>query len=326
MVLDVQPGGVTPECRDAVVKRLQETLVDSPRVPAPIRSSAGVVLGSLGDPRFRNDVWHLPAGPALGFEEVPAGEFVMGTRESDIPALKRAYGGEEEWYRYETPQHRQHVPAFRIGRYPVTVAQYLAFLEAAERPVEERFVSQSKRPNLPVVDVSWRKAVEYCRWLTKALREWEGLPDALAELLRDRGWVVRLPTEMEWEKAARGTDGRVFPWGNNWDEDACNSADSAMGGPTPVGCFPRGASPYGCMDMAGNVWEWCLSKWIENYRDYDKKVDHSMSGDESRVVRGGSFIRNPRFVRGANRLRPAPDGWHPAIGFRVVVAPGFSGL
>ena len=118
MVLDVQPGGVTPECRDEVVKRLQETMMDSPRVPALIRSSAGVVLGSLGDPRFRSDAWHLPAGPALGFEEVPAGEFVMGTKESDIPALKQAYGGEEEWYRWETPQHRQHVPTFRIGRYP----------------------------------------------------------------------------------------------------------------------------------------------------------------------------------------------------------------
>ena len=326
MVLDVQPGGVTPECRDAVVKRLQETLIDSPRVPALIRSSAGVVLGSLGDPRFRSDVWHLPAGLALGFEEVPAGEFVMGTQESDIPALKRAYGGEEEWYRWETPQHRQHVPTFRIGRYPVTVAQYLAFLESTKRPVEEPFVSQSKRPNLPVVEVSWREAVEYCRWLTEALRDWKGLPDALVELLRDRGWVVRLPTEAEWEKAARGTDGRVFPWGNDWDQDACNSAGSAMGGPSSVGCFPRGASPYGCMDMAGNVLEWCLTKWVENYRDYGKQVDHSMSGDEPRVLRGGSF--NHAF--GERPLRESaqviPDIRYSNFGFRVVVAPGFSEL
>jgi formylglycine-generating enzyme required for sulfatase activity len=248
----------------------------------------------------------------------------MGTREEDIPTLLERYGGQREWYEWEVPQHEVTLPAYYVARLPVTHAQYLAFVtDTGHRPP-----SAEPPPHLlnaPVVLVTWYDAQAYCSWLTEQLRAWEGTPEPLARLLREEGWQVRLPTEAEWEKAARGTDGRMFPWGDEPDPNRANYEDTGIGSTSAVGCFPGGASRYGVEDLSGNVWEWCATKWQDSYEDY--RDDHELEGDDLRVLRGGAFYGNGRHVRCASRYGDDPDHGRRVFGFRVVVAPGFaSGL
>jgi formylglycine-generating enzyme required for sulfatase activity len=164
----------------------------------------------------------------------------------------------------EKPQHRLELPTYWMGKTPVTNAQFRPFVAGdgyrnrdywTEAGWEWREESKIMTPrywddmkwngdDYPVVGVSWFEAVAYCRWLTAQT----GIP-------------FRLPTEAEWEKAARGPDGRIWPWGNIWEDGRCNSKEAGKERTTPVGSFPDGASPYGVLDMAGNVWEWCATKW-----------------------------------------------------------------
>jgi formylglycine-generating enzyme required for sulfatase activity len=230
----------------------------------------------------------------------------------------------------------------------VTHAQYLAFVTdtghrppSAETDSERSYEWRDGQPpphllNAPVVLVTWYDAQAYCSWLTEQLRAWEGTPEPLARLLREEGWQVRLPSEAEWEKGARGTDGRLFPWGDEPDPNRANYEDTGIGSTSAVGCFPGGVSRYGMEDMSGNVWEWTQSLWGENwgkpdfkypYRVDDGREDLEVGDNVRRVLRGGAFNSNERFVRCAFRRRLSPLNWYRLFGFRVVVAPGFaSGL
>ena len=338
----------------AVLKRTQDWLAALLRagvLDPRERAGAGEVLAQLGDPRFREDAFGLPDEPLLGLVEVPGGPFVMGTRAEDIPALKERFG-EYEWYKYEweTPQHELELPTYYIARYPVTHAQYAVFVRETghrlptaevedERPYEWREGSYPpQRANQPVVLVTWYDALEYCRWLTEKLRKWEGTPEPLATLLRDEGWVVTLPGEAQWEKAARGGDGRIFPWEGEFDAAKCNMDDTGIDDTSAVGMFAAGASPYGVLDLSGNVWEWTRSLWGKDWDKpsfkypYDpadgRREDLDAPDNVHRVLRGGAFLDNERNVRCAVRLRYSPDFFVRYYGFRVVVvAPGFpSGL
>ena len=210
-------------------ERLLRVLRD-PTVYAPgsQRVRAGDTLARLGDPRFRGaDAWYLPDEPLLGFVEIPAGAFWMGSTQRDRLA-------DDD----EKPRYRVTLPRYYIAQYPVTVAQFRAFVEASDhRPADER--SLEGLPTYPVVFVNWYDALVYCDWLTAGLRAWEHTPGPLGALLRREDWRVTLPSEAEWEKAARGKDGRVYPWGNDPDPDRANyddtgTDDDECGGMLPV--------------------------------------------------------------------------------------------
>lgn len=217
-------------------------------------------------------------------------------------------GGKQ--YSDERPIHEVNVAGFWMMRYPVTNAQYRQFVEAdgyeekwwwtdagwqareANDWTEPRYWNDTKwnGARQPVVGVSWYEAVAFCRWTSSVM-----------------GREIRLPKEAEWEKAARGTDGRDYPWGNaEPNADLCNFNQN-IGQSTPVGQYsPAGDSPYGCTDMAGNVWEWCISKYVGYpYTDDDR---NNVDGTEARVLRGGSWSYDYWInVRAAYRGRNSPD-------------------
>ncbi len=226
----------------------------------------------------------------------------------------------------ELDQHPVTLPRYYIARYPVTVAQFQAFVQdSSDQPKDED--SLCGLSNHPVADVSWHEARKYCAWLTERLRVWKGTPEPLATLLRQEGWQVTLPSEAEWEKAARGTEGRIYPWGNDPDPNRANYRDTGINDTTAVGCFPEGVTPYGYLDMAGNVWEWTRSLWGEypyptEAKERAQREDLSARGN--RVLRGGAFYLNADFVRCAYRFYYGPDFRYFNLGFRVVVSPFFS--
>jgi formylglycine-generating enzyme required for sulfatase activity len=284
------------------------------------RAQAGDALAIIGDPRFRADAWHLPDEPLLGFVEIPAGSFLMGSLPEDKNAVS-----------YENPQHPVTLPTYYMARYPTTVAQFRAYVHATGyEPQNEG--SLRGLPNHPVVYVTWYDALKYCDWLTERLRDWDGTPEPLASLLRREGWYVTMPSEAEWEKAARGTDGRIYPWGNDLDPNRANYEDTSIGAVSAVGGFPYGASPYGIEDLSGNVWEWTRSLWGRKSMrpdfTYPYKPDDGREHREAprhivRVLRGGAFSSPLRVVRCAYRdwLGPLSSGRR--LGFRVVVLLGF---
>lgn len=283
------------------------SLLQEERLSPVERAAAGDTLGRLGDPRFRTDAWYLPADDLLGFVEIPEGPFVMGE-------------GQE--------QHELTLPSYDMARYPVTVAQWQVFIEdSGYRP--EDADSLQGLPNHPVVRVMWDEMLKYCGWLTERLRAWEETPEPLKMLLRAKGWQVTLPSEAEWEKAARGQDGRIYPWGNTFDSNRANVEETGLGTRSAVGCFPDGASPYGIMDLSGNVWEWTRSvrgmdcqelDLLYPYRPKDGREDLNASDNSLRVWRGGGFFSNQGNARCAFRRRLGPVL---AVdrGFRVVVLP-----
>jgi formylglycine-generating enzyme required for sulfatase activity len=215
---------------------------------------------------------------------VPEGPFVMG---------------EDEMV------HSITLPAFYIAKHPITNTDYLAFVAAANyRPPAHWPNEQCPEVlgNHPIVNISWHDALAYCHWLSAAT-----------------GYHYRLPTEAEWEKAARGADGRAYPWGNDLDPTKCNCFESGIGGTTPVDRYASGVSPYGAVDMIGNVWEWCSSLYANvPYRADDGREDLAAPG--GRIIRGGSWVNHGSGVHPARRISVLPEFLAPNIGFRVARA------
>jgi formylglycine-generating enzyme required for sulfatase activity len=228
--------------------------------------------------------------------KIPAGKFLMGSLPKD-GRVGYTVGVDE------LPQHSVILKAYFIDRYEVTANQYRAFIDATGRkpPGDPRFPEiypwareggvPKEFENHPVIYVSWEDAEAFCRWAGK-----------------------RLPTEAEWEKAARGTDGRIWPWGNIFDPKKANVQEYKAGGTLPVGDFPKGVSPYGVYDMAGNVAEW-TADWYEAYPG--SKLIRRAFG-KNRVVKGGAYtLPGEPYARSASRsMARDPAKRHRSIGFR----------
>ncbi len=233
---------------------------------------------------------------------IPAGPFLMGSRPGD------------EVSSYEQPQHEVDLPAFYLCKYPVTNAQYVEFVKAAKHPKPEKvgwfgLKPPGKKLDHPVVGVSWNDALAYCGWL----QEQTGRP-------------YRLPTEAEWEKAARGEDGRLYPWGNEWEEDRCHRGGS---GTTAVTAHPTGASPYGCLDMVGNASEWTSTLWggrvAESdypypYQAQDGRENLEAEGTIYRIFRGGSYESSLNDLRCSARNWYVPDNKDRRRSFRLALS------
>jgi serine/threonine-protein kinase len=226
---------------------------------------------------------HLTQEIVMVFIQIPAGEFVMGTNAKNVP-------------QHEKPQHLVYLDEYWIGQMPVTNTQYHIY--------DTKHEYQPNKANHPVVDVSWYHANDYCAWLIKST-----------------GFAIRLPSEAEWEKAVRGTDGRVYPWGN--DPPTCDKANYAgcVGGTSPAGQYPQGASPYGVLDMAGNVWEWVADWFEENYYKHSPyKNPREPDCCVSRVIRGSSWGNVKTHQYASQRFWFGPDFAHGYdLGFRCVL-------
>ena len=259
-------------------------------------------------PGFRPDAWFLPDDAELGFVQIPAGPFSMGADPTTDP---EAFDNER--WSATAAQGTVDLPAYFIGRHEVTVAQFAAFVAATGFAAAPQALEAP--PDNPVANVSWPDALAYCRWLDAALRNAAQTPPALAERLR-AGWQVTLPSEAQWEKAARGTDGRRYPWGGEMRRDRANLQS---GGAARAGSVPCPECPYGLLDMSGNVWEWTRSP----YRPYpfDDAERGDLDADALWVMRGGSFTDPPRNLRTTTRGGADPGARRPFIGFRVTLSP-----
>jgi formylglycine-generating enzyme required for sulfatase activity len=300
------------------------------------RAEAGRALAKLGDPRAA-----VLDPLQIEWIEIPAGPFIMGSDEVDR----------------EKPQHIYEIPAaYRIARYPITNAQFQHFVDEggytqaaywAEATQHGYWTPEGIKgwrdqtprtkpmaygepfhlPNHPAVGVTWYESLAFTRWLTEKLQKANQLPT---------GWSVRLPTEAEWEKAARGEDGQPYPWpGDQPDPNRANYSDTGINSTNAVGAFPSGVSPYGVEEMAGNVWEWCSTLWGAGVSkpdfDYpyvltDGRENLAADNRTRRVLRGGTFLYEVNLVRCADRGRSDPNYESGRFGFRVVVSPFTPGL
>ena len=265
---------------------------------------------------------------------VPAGHFLRGTTKVDAGAWSGQFG---DFFEVETPQRSIYLSAYYIDKFEVTNRQYGDFLDAVARgegdflhpdaPTDKDFTPTYWRdgrlngPDHPVTAVDWYDAYAYCRWAGK-----------------------QLPTEAQWEKAARGPDGLTYPWGDAWQADYSNNVESTFGKPVlgdrqwvlllgnleldamtaftqPVGSFPHGVSPYGVHDMGGNLWEWVRDRYVKDY--YRTAPSHDPPGppDASpyRVLRGGCWSSHRGKLRAAYRNYDLAADRHLEIGFRCAL-------
>jgi formylglycine-generating enzyme required for sulfatase activity/energy-coupling factor transporter ATP-binding protein EcfA2 len=327
-VIDMGRDAVAIECRERVALALVHTMRDDRNVKPHRRAAAGRALSGVGDPR--------PEAMTVDGMElcwVPSGPFLMGSREEERDA------DDDEKPQFECSLSYD----YWAGRYPVTVAQYSEY--AAE--TGKRLPLSNQQANEPVLAVTWYEAVEFCRWLTARWRKTGRI---------ESDWEAQLPSEAEWEKAARGgldlpprpvikTGGgqaskrvkskvnpdpeRHFPWGSRINERYCNYGD-LIGRVNGVGCFPSGVSPYGVEELSGNVREWTRSLWGEDagkayfrypYTREDGREDLEASAKVLRVLRGGAFGSSSKNVRCAFRFTNGPGIPSAYIGFRVVLTP-----
>ncbi|MGE0684156.1 MAG: SUMF1/EgtB/PvdO family nonheme iron enzyme [Candidatus Binatia bacterium] len=229
----------------ARIRRWLRCTLSHGALPPRDRAQAGDALASIGDPRFHGaEVCCLPVEPLLGFIEILAGPFVMG---SDPRKDKDAQKDEQD-------QHIVNLSRYYIATYPVTVAQFAAFVAATGyAPRDDDW--RRGLVNHPVVNVTWHDAQRYCEWLTEQLHNSKHIPTAVRARARTGNWGVTRASVAGGVIAAGGADGRLYPWGDTWEEGYANTDEAGIGRTSAVGCFPQDCSPHRCLDMAGNILE-----------------------------------------------------------------------
>jgi formylglycine-generating enzyme required for sulfatase activity len=273
--------------------RWMQAIIEQGWLPPVDRAIAGQMLSIFGDGR---DFDRLIA--------IPAGDFWMGDKNGE--------GG--------TPRHQISLLAFEIGQFPVTNSQYWRFIQATGRPWTSPAAGKLSLRNHPAINVTWHDALDYCRWLTKQWRK-------TGRIRPDQAFT--LPIEAEWERAAAGPEGWLYPWGNEWRESYANTQELGLSSTSAVGLFPLGGSESGCLDMAGNVWEWTLSGWNDVGQEADfsnphgmgdrKEEDLSMGNNIQRVVRGGCWYSFKTSARSSARDQNPANYLSHGIGFRVAL-------
>jgi serine/threonine-protein kinase len=298
-LFDVGPARVEGDLLGEARKRLQK------QADAPIKQGdkqsvlnkaiAMNALARIESGQFQSQYWKQPWGEPE-WVTIPAGEFWMGEDKSR--------------YDDERPAHKLYLPEYKVSRVPVTNAQYALYVKdsGAKQPEHWRGGQIPKGlENHPVVYVTWDDALAYCRWLGEKT-----------------GKSITLPSEAEWEKAARGDqDQRAYPWGNDWKDLYCNSSELGLNDTTPVGLFLNGASPYGLLEMSGNVYEWTRTIRDDHF-EYPYKVDdgrENLTDRSIRLLRGGAFNLNAYFARCTYRLGLYPYRKLANYGFRLVLVP-----
>jgi formylglycine-generating enzyme required for sulfatase activity len=304
------PGGAVPAPDQPIpTEPLPLPEATSTPTPTPIPTSTPTQTPAptetpIPSPTPTTVVTEISSKDGMALVFVPAGEFLMGSSRAEDP----------ETLEEELPQHTVYLDAFWIDQTEVTNAQYALCVAdggACTSPVNISSLTRSsyydnfQYASYPVVFVSWSQAAAYCAWAGR-----------------------RLPTEAEWEKAARGSDGRIYPWGNAFDGTKANYCDinciNGWKGPfddgytdtSPVGEYPAGASPYGAFDMAGNVYEW-VADWYEPYRRTSQVNPTGPETGLERIIRGGSWGDDTAHIRAAVRSHiSAQDYWMNFIGFR----------
>lgn len=333
MIRDLTPFGYRlTDPRYAQVLKAALAVFDpqlGPAIPLADRLAAADALARAGDPRLG---WDRPER-WVEVREPIGGTFNMGAQNrfpDDVNYDPAAC--DDEW-----PVIRVKVNAFRIGRFPVTVAEFATFLAdedcsnpcwwragGADQPIApDDWEDQQAHPSRPVVRVSWYQAMAYCGWVTEQLRRCQGIRDCptLPEI-----WQARLPTDAEWEYAARGKEGRRYPWGLEIpDAGHVNSVEAGIGSASPVGVFPGDSTPEGILDLAGNVEEWCLNGSDIGVSTESKREPAIAPAFTSHELRGGSFCKVPvnfraRNLRAASRNRKPPQTRSSSIGFRCILA------
>ena len=255
-----------------------------------MKGTIGLILLLIASPALSLE----PPVPPTEMITIAPGDFIMGSSEKDIEWAARTFFSESlDYYRDETPAHSVNLQAFKIDITEVTIVQYRSYMEqtgvsAPKFMDNERF----NKDRQPVVGVTWQEAADYCATVGK-----------------------RLPTEAEWEKAARGVDRRYYPWGNEPDETKANVRGKKDGYrySAPVGLDQYGASPYGIRDMAGNAWEW-TADWYQPHPGNTHPND--FYGKQFRVIKGGSWFSNMDLARITVRGKNLPNRRHNYIGFR----------
>jgi formylglycine-generating enzyme required for sulfatase activity len=294
-LFDVGParvdGDLLGEARKRLKKQADVPFEKSDKVAVLAKITAINALARLESGKVAPQYWKLPYGEPEWIT-IPAGEFWMGGE------------GEHDG----KPGHGLYLPEYRIARTAVTNAQYKLYVQDSNVKAPEHWrggIAPAGQENHPVVNVSWDDAIAYCLWLSEKIEK-----------------PIGLPSEAEWEKAARGDkDRRAYSWGEDWRELHCNSSELGLGETTQVGLFLNGASPYGLLDMSGNVGEWTRTIWGPDF-EYPYKIKdgrENFKNRSARVIRGGSFDDHSYYVRCAVRPGYLPSSRYPRFGFRVMI-------
>jgi formylglycine-generating enzyme required for sulfatase activity len=280
--LKVQPGADQVKPAAGKIKAVKEETKKSPDMPDDVKK---VISKAHKVDKNKNGYWEAYYKDYdITMIYIPPGKFMMGSVDGDDD---------------EKPLHEIDLDGYWIGKYEVTFAQYERYCNEAKIEIPDDI--GWGRENRPVICVSWDDAAAYCQWLSQKT-----------------GLKFKLPTEAQWEKAARGSDQHKYPWGSREPDKDLANFSSNIGSTTPVDSYPAGASTYGLLDMAGNVWEWC-SDWYEAdyYKNSPPKNPAGPNSGSYRVVRGGRCSSLARSLRCAYRSSDGPSDRSFLLGFRL---------